>query len=773
MHQRRRINAVTTKPVLAVLMAGALAASATAVGIHTITPTQATNPGPVNADIVKQAFDLGQNVHVDDPAIGAQGAPGADLAGKVVKEFSQDKEFSMFALTWENQKNVAAYFRGQRADGSWTPWYDAEPLNKGSEKGSFGTEPIYIEPTKKVQVSVLGLDMLNDVADTAKKFTDIKPVVDKQGPKSTKDVSAVFIDGGAGGSDINLTAGKEDATGMPKVVTRQGWGADESLHCQQPEYDDHVSAAVIHHTAGSNNYTPQQSASIVRGIYQYHAQTLGWCDIGYNALVDKYGTIFEGRAGGLNKNVQGAHAGGFNQNTFGISMIGDYTSVTPPEATLKSVGEMVGWRAKVAGFDPKGHDTHYSEGTVYSKYSEGTEVKLPNIFAHRDVGTTTCPGDAGYAQMDKIRNIAEAKYKELKDPKSEQQAPAKKSERPAKPADAKPAPVKPAPAKPADGKAEKPAKKEKEPAKAEPAATPTTNAPAAPAKPVKPAGNSKDTKPEKHKKEETAAVHQAAAATTTVNPGQVIGAFLREHGIEPHKVAIEEIPSVVPELLKKTDGSEFAKAWKAIEAKYGQVLGDPRGGAADLGPVSYVPFTGGIMTSPKDAGTHALWGAIADAWAAQGLDQGSLGLPLNEEYKDQGAIRVDFQHGAITFDPRHRQDHRTQGVSSQALNPVLQPPHRVEAVGERVAMRMVSATRSNQISTMCGTDTGISVASTHGTSAEKKMTALTATTPMTKRSTTEGESATCVAGSSISAIPTAAAFPPSSGSGRRTSQANG
>ena len=50
----------------------------------------------------------------------------------------------------------------------------------------------------------------------------------------------------------------------------------------------------------------------MRGIYTYHARTLGWCDVGYNVLVDKYGQAFEGRRGGLDRNVQGAHAGGFS-----------------------------------------------------------------------------------------------------------------------------------------------------------------------------------------------------------------------------------------------------------------------------------------------------------------------------------------------------------------------------------------------------------------------------------------------------------------------------
>lgn len=196
-----------------------------------------------------------------------------------------------------------------------------------------------------------------------------------------------------------------------KVITRRQWGADESMRCQRPTYDDSLGGATVHHTAGSNNYTKAESAEIVRAIYAYHSQTLGWCDIGYNTLVDRFGQIFEGRAGGLDRNVQGAHSGGFNENTHGIAMMGDFSTQAPPQATVESVGKFLGWRLKQAGLDPKGRTTMYSEGTSFTPYPRGAAVDLPIIFAHRDVGNTSCPGDGGYAQMGKIRDIAAAAAK--------------------------------------------------------------------------------------------------------------------------------------------------------------------------------------------------------------------------------------------------------------------------------------------------------------------------------------------------------------------------
>ena len=79
-------------------------------------------------------------------------------------------------------------------------------------------------------------------------------------------------------------------------------------------------------------------------------------------LVDRFGQIFEGRFGGLDRPVQGAHAGGFNENTVGIAMMGNFVNTPAPAATIESVGKYLGWRLKLANLNP-GFTTMYSEGT--------------------------------------------------------------------------------------------------------------------------------------------------------------------------------------------------------------------------------------------------------------------------------------------------------------------------------------------------------------------------------------------------------------------------
>ncbi|MFB7720718.1 N-acetylmuramoyl-L-alanine amidase [Nocardia sp. NPDC056100] len=239
---------------------------------------------------------------------------------------------------------------------------------------------------------------------------EVAPFTDHGDPAqiNLEKLAAILIDPGRGAADENLNRVAAPLPGGgPKVISRAQWGADESLRCEEPTYDDAVNAITVHHTAGRNDYTASESAGIVRSIYAYHAKTLGWCDIGYNALVDKYGQIFEGRFGGLDRPVEGAHAGGFNINTAGVAFMGNHEEEAPTEEAMQAMGNFIGWRAKVAGIDPEGKTTMYSEGSDYTRYPLGQAVKLPNVFAHRDVGNTTCPGDMAYDLMDRIRSLAE------------------------------------------------------------------------------------------------------------------------------------------------------------------------------------------------------------------------------------------------------------------------------------------------------------------------------------------------------------------------------
>ncbi|MCK7676230.1 N-acetylmuramoyl-L-alanine amidase [Corynebacterium pygosceleis] len=675
MKQRRRITTQSRRPALAVVLSAALITSAVVgVGDRSITRTDTVGTDPVTAAVSTQNFATGETVVVPDAAIISQGEEATGL--RAVKEFTRDEEFSMFALTWHGEKDIAAFFRAKRADGSWSPWYDAEPAGDVQDpNGPNGTELIYVEPTHTIQVSTGNIDLVPDdgagvtgtevgvesdpgttvdpgATERSTAFTgvpaidgtpmseitystdvgEIAPVAESVDPDA---IDAVFVDGRASeGASVDLVSAEEDARGMPKVISRKGWGADESKRCGKVTYDDKVSALTIHHTAGSNNYTPSQAAGIVRGIYQYHAQNLGWCDIGYQSLVDKFGRIYEGRYGGMNHAVQGAHAGGFNENTWAISMIGDYSTVTPSAETLASVGELAGWRAKVAGFDPLGEDTHYSEGTSYTKYPYGTSVRLPNIFAHRDVGNTSCPGDAGYAQMGTIRALANTKYRLLLSGGDTTDTTTTPTEKPT----------------------EKPTE--------EPTTTTTTTT----SEPAPAPGGDPAPAPEMRLGSSGGRLDSILGVAGSLLAVAVAFLASREGGQQ--RIAqigrtpiiaglkLSDVPALVDKAVSFSGDTKVKNAWTRVTAVAGPVLGSPRGGTQVATPVGernsrieVTPFDGGLVVDSPEAGTHAIWGAIGDAWAAQGFDAGPLGMPMNEEYRDGDLIRTDFQGGWITFDP--------------------------------------------------------------------------------------------------------------------------
>lgn len=220
--------------------------------------------------------------------------------------------------------------------------------------------------------------------------------------------------GTVGGTAMTPVAGLFAATttanGLPvPVYTRAEWGAG-GHGSWNLEYAT-AGHVIVHHTAGSNDYTKDQSAGIVKGIYHYHATTLGWGDIGYNFLVDKYGQVFEGRDGTLasapGKMVVAGHAYGVNTGSMGISMMGNYSTVAPSQAQLDSVGKIAGW------FLRRGGHTKVTENAglkihATARYKAGQTISLPRILGHRDVGYTECPGNVGYTYLGKIREIANA-----------------------------------------------------------------------------------------------------------------------------------------------------------------------------------------------------------------------------------------------------------------------------------------------------------------------------------------------------------------------------
>ena len=224
--------------------------------------------------------------------------------------------------------------------------------------------------------------------------------VDQDGnPGSVDGLSFTYIDATDGpwakdvdaASEQGVVAATSDDRVPPTIVTRQGWGANETYRFDTygeiwpPEYET-VTHAIVHHTDTS---TAQDPVVAIRSIYYYHAVDQGWGDIGYNYLVDKNGRIYEGRYGG--QNVIGGHSYEFAIGSSGICIIGDYQDSPPSTISVAGLVAILSW--VVRDLDPLG------SGPIQEA------ANLPTIAGHRDVNATTCPGNMLYYDLPDIRSM--------------------------------------------------------------------------------------------------------------------------------------------------------------------------------------------------------------------------------------------------------------------------------------------------------------------------------------------------------------------------------
>jgi len=290
-------------------------------------------------------------------------------------------QFDLVGLHWRGTGTVQ--FRTRSLEGRWSAWQRADPEgedlpNVGSpearaSKGWRLGNPYWTGTSDRIEYRLRG---------------------------RVERLRAYFVRS----PEVRIPLRRVSMTGSPPLLGREAWGANEAIRREAPRYAPSVQFALVHHTAGSNSYTASQSAAIVRGIEIYHVQGNGWNDIGYNFLVDKYGQVFEGRYGGVDKNVIGAHAEGFNTGSTGVAVLGTYGSAAPSAAARIALANLLAWRLDVAHVDPLSTLTWVSGGNA--RFASGVPVMLRAVSGHRDTGFTTCPGAALYAQLGAIARQA-------------------------------------------------------------------------------------------------------------------------------------------------------------------------------------------------------------------------------------------------------------------------------------------------------------------------------------------------------------------------------
>ena len=348
-------------------------------------------------------------------------------------------EFYVAGVTWDGADAMpadAALFIRVMEGGQWQEWAELEVEVSADEPGAVGgTEPYTAAAAEAVQVQVTGraeslppnlrLSLTPEwpgdeevvLAEDAPAAT-VAPTTEPLAPAAE---AALPYEQPAGRTTATaatsadaveesgiMTSAVATASLTPSVVSRAGWGADESKMTWTPK-PVALKAAIVHHTAGTNNYTQSQSASIVRGIYSYHAVSRGWGDIGYNFLVDRWGRVYEGRRGSLaaasGTMPVGAHAAPFNTGSMGLSVMGDYTTTGVTDAAMSALADVVAWQMGRAGLSATGSSGMISPGTAARPKGQN----LGRVFAHRDVSATACPGDDIYSRIGWIARAADAR----------------------------------------------------------------------------------------------------------------------------------------------------------------------------------------------------------------------------------------------------------------------------------------------------------------------------------------------------------------------------
>jgi hypothetical protein len=291
--------------------------------------------------------------------------------------------FDLVGVRWHGSGSVR--FSVRSTAGRWGPWLaaageeddqpDAGTLEATATRGWRVGSPTWVGPSNAIRYRLAG---------------------------RVADLRATFVRS----PELKIPLRAVASAGAPAIVPRSAWGADESIRRAEPTYAPAIRFASVHHTAGPNGYSPSEAAAIMRGIQIYHVKSNGWNDIGYNFLVDRYGTVYEGRFGGIDQNVVGAHIRGFNTGAVGVAVIGTFGTSAIPAAAESSLEKLLAWRLDLAHVDPLSSLTFVSGGS--ERYPAGVPVVLRAVSGHRDTGLTSCPGDLLYARLDTIATTTQA-----------------------------------------------------------------------------------------------------------------------------------------------------------------------------------------------------------------------------------------------------------------------------------------------------------------------------------------------------------------------------
>lgn len=366
-------------------------------------PTAAVDP-----DVTEYSLTAPEGARLAPGALRASSRRTATGGQELTSDAVPVHGYGAVGVTWQHGQQVAddaLVVEARTFDGdAWSDWtvveyhddHGPDPESAEARRARPGTEPLLIGAVDQVQVRIA----TDATAPADMKLAVIDPGEATSTARQKPAIDTDTLDGGGSGtvetSEGALAPRAAVTAPKPKIFSRAQWGADERMRDAPSLHYYEVHAGFVHHTVNANAYTRAQVPSIIRGIYAYHTQSLGWSDVGYNFLVDRFGRIWEGRYGGVDRPVVGAHTLGYNDNAFAASAIGNFELVRPTRVMIRAYGALFAWKLALHGVDA-------SDGKQYV-----TSDYFKAINGHRDAGSTACPGVHLYNRLARIRELATA-----------------------------------------------------------------------------------------------------------------------------------------------------------------------------------------------------------------------------------------------------------------------------------------------------------------------------------------------------------------------------
>jgi uncharacterized protein with LGFP repeats len=342
---------------------------------------------------------------------------------EIVSEPQDVEGYGAVGVTWDGatevpEEDIALQVRTLE-DGTWSGWsamqynddHGPDPDSEEARKARPGTDEALVGDVDQVQVRVtvaedgVPADMKLAVVGPgeATETESETPAIDTNELESPVDPAALLEEAtaeepeaGEGTDDGAISLQKAVFTPKPQIYSRAQWGADEKMREKSALHYGEVHGGFVHHTVNANEYTRAEVPGILRSIYAYHVRSRGWSDIGYNYLVDRFGRIWEGRYGGVDRAVVGAHTLNYNDYSFAMSAIGNFELVKPSKAMLQAYGALFAWKLSLHGV------------SAASTSQQIGARRFQAVNGHRDAASTACPGKYLYAKIPKIRKLAAA-----------------------------------------------------------------------------------------------------------------------------------------------------------------------------------------------------------------------------------------------------------------------------------------------------------------------------------------------------------------------------